>query len=216
MITLRRGAVALVVGLALVTSVAPGATAGGGDAAPDLPPDTRDELAAIFDPALAKLGLRTTRATLQDLESYKSSPTGTHLAMYVEPIDPTGVDDDYYLDRITTTTRIFVPKVFNRWSALESFDVCMEPVENPSPSPPPVTQLLVNRKTAKKIRWRRADLADLIDEAAQRSERGAESGSRDSFFLYVSPRLRDAQAYEDARDEAGLPPLTTTTRAPVT
>jgi hypothetical protein len=182
----------------------------------DLPPFSRDELAAIFDPALKKLGLRTTRASLQDLEEYRASPTGTHLAYYVEPIDPQGVDDEYYLDRIASTTKVFLPKVFKRWSDLEGFDVCLEPVDIPSPSPPPISQLQVNRKTAKSIKWQRADLADLVDEAAKRADGSDESGDRESFFLYISPRLHDAEQFLDAREKAGLPSITTTTRAPTT
>lgn len=181
----------------------------------DLPPYSRDDLAKIFDPALKKLGLRTTRASLQDLERYRASPTGTHLAYYVEPIDPQGVDDEYYLDRIASTAQVFLPKVFKEWSDLEGFDVCLEPVEIPSPSPPPVSQLQVDRATAKTIRWRKADLAKLMEEAAERSEGADETGSRDSFFLYLSPRLRDSDTYVEARDEAHLPPVTTTTRAPI-
>ena len=216
---LARVALVALVGASALAVPATAASAGSGsdgDAGAqtlDLPPYSRDALAAIFDPALAKLGLRTTRASLQDLEVYRSSPTGTHLAMYVEPIDPQGVDDDYYLERVASTTKVFLPKVFARWSDLESFDVCMEPVEIPSPSPPPVTQLQVDRKTAKKIRWQRSDLADLVGEAAKRSEGDDESGNRESFFLYLSPRLRGSKLYLDARDDAGLPPLTTTTRA---
>ena len=182
----------------------------------DLPPSTRDELAKIFDPALKKIGLRTTRASLQDLEEYRQSPTGTHLAYYVEPIKIEGIDDAFYLDRIASTTKIFLPKVFKEWSDLEGFDICLEPVEIPSPSPPPVTQLQVNRETAKDIKWQRAGLADLIGEAAERSDGATESGDRESFFLYISPRLHDAQQLQDARDDAGLPssPTTTSTRPP--
>jgi hypothetical protein len=182
----------------------------------DLPPSTRDELARIFDSALKKIGLRTTRASLQDPEEYRRSPTGTHLAYYVEPIEVEGVDDTFYLDRIASTTKIFLPKVFKEWSDLEGFDICLEPVEIPSPSPPPVTQLQVNRETAKDITWKRADLADLIGEAAERSAGATESGDRESFFLYISPQLRDAKQLQQARDHAGLPPTPTTTRPPTT
>jgi hypothetical protein len=184
----------------------------------DLPPYTRDELAELFDPALEKLGLRTTRASLQDLEDYRQSPTGTHLAYYVEPIETEGIDDAFYLDRIASTTKIFLPKVFKKWSDLEGFDICLEPVEIPTPSPPPVTQLQVDRETAKDIKWRRADLAELVGEAAERSTGATESGDRESFFLYISPRLRDAKQLQDAREDAGLPAVTTTTstRPPTT
>jgi len=206
-----------VAGIVVATSLAVPATAfaaGNGDTGDlDLPPHERDDIAEIFDPALKKLGLRMTRASLQDLESYRSSPTGTHLATYVEPINPDGVDDDFYLERIVETARVFLPRVFKEWSDLEGFDVCLEPVDIPTPVPPPVSQVQVDRKTAKTIKWRRADLADLMKEAADRSEGGDQSGDRDSFFLYISPRLRDAPSFEAARQDAGLPPLTTTTRA---
>ena len=217
-------AVALVATSGVVVETVAASTPSGGDTSDqsagqlDLPPYTRGELAEIFDPALKKIGLRTTRASLQDLEEYRQSPTGTHLAYYVEPIETEGVDDAFYLDRIASTTKIFLPKVFKEWSDLEGFDICLEPVEIPSPSPPPVTQLQVNRETAKDIKWKRADLGDLVGEAAERSTGATESGDRESFFLYISPRLHDAKQLQDARADAGLPPTptTTSTRPPTT
>jgi hypothetical protein len=190
--------------LALLTSSASAGETSG--ERPDLPPSTREELAKIFDPALEELGLRTTRAGLQDLETYRFTDTGTHLAVYVEPIQTDGVEESFYVDRITSSAKVFLPKVFRRWSALESFDVCIEPVEIPGPTPPPVTQIFVTDDTYRSVKWKRADLSTLVERAAEESTGSSESGNRETFFLYVSPRLHDVPAYERAREDAGLPP----------
>ncbi len=196
--------VALTAALAgVAVAMAPAAPAQSGS----LPPHTREELAAIFDPALKKLGLVTTRAGLQDLETYRFTEDGTHLAIYVEPIETEGVDADFYLDRIASSARVFLPKVYERWPGLESFDVCIEPVEIPSPTPPPVTQIFVTDDTYRSIKWKKADLSTLVKRAAKESKGSSESGNRETFFLYISPRLQDAKAYTDAREDAGLPPV---------
>jgi hypothetical protein len=211
----RRFAAIATLGAALLTAtvlVAPAARAQTGP----LPPSQREQLAKIFDPALKKLGLRTTRAGLQDLETYRFTADGTHLAVYVEPIETDGIEDEFYVDRVASSAKVFLPKVFNRWPGLESFDVCIEPVEIPSPTPPPVTQIFVTKDTFGSVKWKRADLAALIERAAEESTGSSESGNRETFFLYLSPRLHDVPEYERAREDAGLPTTTTTTRAPTT
>jgi hypothetical protein len=186
--------------------IAPGAPAQTGS----LPPSSREELAKIFDPQLEKLGLRTTRAGLQDLQTYEFTETGTHLAVYVEPIETEGIEDAFYVDRVASSAKVFLPRVFRRWPGLESFDVCIEPVEIPTPTPPPVTQIFVTDDTVASVKWKRADLATLVERAAEESTGSSESGNRETFFLYISPRLEDVPAYERAREEAGLPTTTTT------
>jgi hypothetical protein len=193
--------------LATTAIVAPMAPAQTGS----LPPPTREELAKIFDPQLEELGLRTTRAGLQDLETYRFTDDGTHLAVYVEPIETEGVEESFYLGRVASSAKVFLPKVFRRWPGLESFDVCIEPVESPSPTPPPVTQIFVTDDTYRSVKWKRADLATLVERAADESTGSSESGNRETFFLYLSPRLHDVPAYERAREDAGLPPPERTT-----
>ena len=211
----RRRSLPRVAVVAAVAAAVFGATVLIAPAAPaqtgPLPPSEREELAKIFDPALEKLGLRTARAGLQDLETYKFTDDGTHLAVYVEPIETDGIDDEFYLDRVASSAKVFLPKVYRRWPGLESFDVCIEPVEIASPTPPPVTQILVTKDTLGSVKWKRADLSTLIERAAEESTGSSESGNRETFFLYISPRLHDLPDYQRARKEAGLPSESETT-----
>jgi hypothetical protein len=201
-------AVALAVA-AITVAAAPGAHAGG--RAPDLPPSSRAALARLFDPQLEKLGLRTTRALLQSLETYRSDAEGTHLAIYVEPID--SMTDAEFLANITKVSRIFLPRVFKEWQDLESFDVCQEPVPgvDDRESPPPVTQLLVSRKGAKRVRWPKATLQDIL-EAAQLPPGSPPESTRD-FFLFVNAALAKQPAYLAASAAATTSTTSATTPA---
>jgi hypothetical protein len=178
-------------------------------AASDLPPAGRAALARLFDPQLAPLGLRTTRAALQDPDRYERSAQGTHLAIYVEPIAPGPVDRAVYVRNIVKVARIFLPFVYDRWSDLKSFDVCQEPEPalDPRPVPAPVTQLVASRAGAAAVKWKHATLATLLAKAdAVNGKRGA----ADPLALYVSPRSLAEPAYQDALRRAGLLAPTTT------
>jgi hypothetical protein len=172
-------------------------------AAPDLPPSGRDELARLFDPELAPLGLRTTRAALQDPDHYERSAKGTHLAIYVEPTAQGAVDRAVYVRNIMKVARIFLPFVYKQWSDLKSFDVCQEPepLLDPRPEPIPVTQLVADRKGAAAVKWKHASLAELIERANAVNGKG---GGADPLSLYVSPRTLTQPAYQDALRAAGL------------
>jgi len=176
----------------------------------DLPPPTRQALARIFDPALKELGLRTARAGLQDPDkSYRFTKDGTHLAVYVEPTSKGEVEGAVFLENVVASAQVYLPTVFRRWPGLETFDVCLEPeaIFAPTPFPPPVTQLQVSKEAAAEVRWKRLTLARLLELVAASGD--GETGDRESLFLYLSPRLRDEPAYLDAREAAGLPPVTT-------
>ena len=81
-----------------------------------LPPADRDEIAAIFDPLLEPLGLRTTRAALQRTDNYEQDPDGRHLAVYVEPIGTTYTDAQF-VDGYVDVARVYLPP---RVQALEA------------------------------------------------------------------------------------------------
>jgi hypothetical protein len=194
---------------AIMISAAPGAHAGG--RAPDLPPSSRAALVRLFDPQLEKLGLRTTRALLQNLETYRSDAEGTHLAIYVEPIE--SMTDEEFLANVTKVSRIFLPRVFKEWQDLESFDVCQEPVPgvDDRESPPPVTQLLVSRTGAKRVKWPKATLRDIVKAAQLPS--GAPPASQRDFFLFVNAQIAEQPAYEAAIAAATRSTTPTTTPA---
>jgi hypothetical protein len=199
-----RAALPLVASLTLVAQLLGGVVAHAGEQAPDLPPADRDVLARMFDPQLEPLGLRTTRAALQDPGGgYATSPTGRHLAIYVEPIAEGDVDRAVYVRNIMKTARIFLPYVYKEWSDLESFDICQEPepIRGPQLAPPPVTQLVAERDAALAVRWKRASLADFLRRA---EEIGAKRGQADPLYLVVSPRTRAEPAYQRALRVAGV------------
>lgn len=163
----------------------------------DLPPAKLRKLKKLFKSDVKPLGLRITRGTLQNLETYRDDPDGTHLALYVEPID-----DDYtsaeYLENFTRLTGTFVPAVFDRWDDLESFDICQEPVGDTRKVPPPTTQIFVARDALDRVgSWKTADLAELL--AASPRVRNISAG----YYVYFSPALQEDPAFEEAATEAG-------------
>ena len=211
-----RARLAATIACVVVLGVVAGTVAGAGAdvrSAPDLPPADRDALARMFDPDLRPLGLRTTRAALQDANGYERSATGTHLAVYVEPIAKGEVDRADYVRNIMKVARIFLPSVYRRWSDLESFDVCQEPEELvfPGPAPPPITQLVATRKGAAEVKWKHASLATLMERAQVVQ---GKRGGTDPLSLYVSPRTSLEPAYQDALERAGRASPQTGTSVP--
>jgi hypothetical protein len=138
---------------------------------------------------------------LQNLETYRSDPEGTHLAIYVEP-DGDAMSNEEYLENVTRVTKVFLPKVFKRWSDLESFDVCQEPPQalDTRTAPPPVTQILVSRKGVKRVRWKSATLDDIVAAAAIKV--GAPTASTRDFYLFVNADIADLPEYQAAVAEA--------------
>lgn len=176
-----------------------GSTSGDG-AGSRLPPSGRRALTALFREELEPFGLRITRAVLQSLETYERDPRGTHLALYVEPISDSYTDAQY-IENFTELTRTFVPDVFERWSGLESFDICQEPLGDDRESPPPVTQIFVHRDALDRVaRWRSASLVDLL--AASPSVPRTSAG----YYVYFAPDVRDEPQLEEAAARAGWKP----------
>ena len=165
-----------------------------------LPPPERKALARIFDPMLEDLGLRTTRARLQNRQSYAIDPNGRHLAIYVEPIDESYTDAEY-VENYDDVAKIFVPYVFNRWKGLKSFDVCQEPRpgDDANPEPPPITQITVSRKGSKFVRWRTATLTELLLAAIEHP--ATKPGIAD-YSVFFDHTLSDQPALIDARTRA--------------
>ena len=196
----RPGLVALLVAIATAAGGIAAPDAGARvHQAPDLPPADRNALARMFDPQLEPLGLHTTRAALQDNDNYERSATGTHLAIYVEPITPGSLDGAAYTRNIMRVSRVFLPSVFRRWRDLKSFDVCQEPDRDPRQVPPPVTQVIVTRKGVDAVRWKHASLATLIERARALKSR---HGSFDPLSLYVAPQLLTLPEFQAALQRA--------------
>ena len=183
-------AIAAVAATAATSSPAPAAGV-------DLPPARLAALKQRFDPLVKPLGLRVTRGMLQNLETYEEDPQGTHLALYVEPIAP-DYSDARYVTSFTKLTHMLVPVVFDRWTGLESFDICQEPVDDTREVPPPTTQIFVARSALDRVgSWKTATLTELL--GASPRARSISAG----YYVYFSPELRDDPRFARAAAKAG-------------
>ncbi|MGH9027177.1 MAG: hypothetical protein ACRDWD_13835, partial [Acidimicrobiia bacterium] len=157
------------------------------------PPNDFEELAAIFDPMVEPMGLEVTRGSLVDIDSYDESDTGNHLALYVEPTGEYSQAD--YVNGITQLTNLLTPMIFDRYSALDSYDICQEPPpdEDDQAAPPPVTQFHATRAQADVIDFpvTLEELRALYDETPRAIER-----------LYVDPSLEKTRGWKAAAPPA--------------
>jgi hypothetical protein len=162
----------------------------------DLPPAGALELESIYGPQLAELGLRLTdRGGLIDRSGggYEPSATGRHLALYVEPIGDRSVDE--YIEGIRTVA-VLLSDAFERWPALESYDVCQEPVDDGTQEesePLPVTQIELTREEAAAFDWDTVTVVDLV-----RASRADPPG----IALRVSQSMINDPAFEAVAEEA--------------
>jgi hypothetical protein len=126
-----------------------------------LPPHTDAALIELLDQLVEPLGFRMTRAALVDMTSYRASPEGRHLAVYVAPVAELTASE--HAEAFIPLARAFLPLVFERWPGLESFDICQEPYAWPGDgTPPAVTILDLDRATAGSIDWETIDLPTII------------------------------------------------------
>lgn len=193
-----RRPVLLVVAAALVwVPVACGDDGGNGEGAQGQvestprPPARFEGLAAIFDPVVEPYGLRITRGSLVDRAIYEESPTGNHLALYVEPDGEYSTAD--YVDGITELTNLLTPYIFERFTEIDSYDICQEPLPGVDDRevPPPVSQVLITRDEAGEIDFP-VDLATLRElYEDDRIE-----------LLHVNRTIERTSAWKDAAPEA--------------
>jgi hypothetical protein len=164
---------------------------GGGEPVTAYPPTTSEELADVFDPQLEPLGLRVTRGALIERSDggYVPSDTGEHLALYVEPIDEAGYDTADYVEGIGTVTALVTPQVFERWSGVETYDICQEPPADvdDSDTPAPYTQIEIDRASAAAVDWDEATTSTVLD-----------LGRTGDLRLVVTPAISADPAYQEA------------------
>ena len=153
---------------------------------------------AEFGAAVEGLGLRITRAArYAALDDHTLTPTGKHLALYVEPVGAASPAD--YVDRIQPLADIFLPEVFDRIPELATMDVCQEPppTEDPALVPKPYTQLIATRAQAEAIDWPNARVVDLLAAAVDHPNR-LSLGAREP----VSTSAAWKELYRSAVDQA--------------
>lgn len=162
----------------------------------DFPPNDVGELADIYDELLADFDVRLTRGEVIDRTDgqYEPSDTGTHLALYVEPLS--GSTDEVYLDQLVEITSIVTPQVFQEWGSIVSYDICQEPTtaENDADEPVPVTQVEITREAAADIDFEALDLAELLAIANLQDNPPVR--------VYADPVLKELPAWQEAADEA--------------
>jgi hypothetical protein len=168
----------------------------------ELPPNDVGTLRRLYDPVFETMGLRLTRAALVDVSAggYEPSDDGTHLALYVEPTGAYSEDD--FAAGLWTVSALVTPDVFARWSGLESYDICQEPLPgvDDRPEPFPVTQINITRDDAATIDWDNGDLVELLVAAKANPE----------IRLIVNREVRASASYQAAdgaaRARAGSQP----------
>lgn len=183
--TLTGPAATIAAAAALLPAISPDQT---------LPPQDLSSIRKVYDEALATMGLTLTRGALIDLDGgrYEPSPNGRHLALYVEPIE--GRTEEEYAEAAWTLSALITPDVFARWSGLDSYDICQEPLPevDPSPEPNPVTQLNLTRAAADTIDWTSGGLTDLLVAARESPD----------LRMYVNRDVRETPTYRAANEEA--------------
>jgi hypothetical protein len=131
-----------------------------------LPPAGALDLEPLYGDALAAVGMKLTdRGGLIDRSGggYVASPTGRHLALYVEPIEDERSTEAYY-DGILDVAVIF-SDIYDRWPGLETYDVCQEPPDpfgRQEAEPLPVTQIELSRSQSDAIDWDSVTVEDLV------------------------------------------------------
>ena len=165
------------------------------------PPNDRRAIERVYGQELREMGLRLARASLRDRTGgrYDLSDTGTHLALYVEPIGT--IDTRRYVDNIAPLTKMFATDVFERWSGLRSFDICQEPILPAGEEEPrPVTQIELTRAQARRIDWERAGLPAMIRAALAEPP---------GIHMFLSTRVLKSsdyeRAYRRAKEEVATP-----------
>jgi hypothetical protein len=188
----------LLVALALPASAT--SVAAAGERSQSLPPAARKDLVAIFEKKVEPFGLRVTRAALVNPKQERD-PSGTHLAIYVEPTGDYTVDD--YLDGTLDVSKVFLPYVFNRWKGLKSFDVCQEPrpVVDDRAVPSPETQVYATRAGSKLLDWKTADVATMIRTSQEEAAATATNGDV-RFSVFVAKHLQNTAAYQEVAGTA--------------
>jgi hypothetical protein len=196
---LRRNLLPVVV-LVLASVLTAGCRSSGRGTDPTLPPDGTKPVARLYDERLAPLGWRVQRSSLEELVvdgGVPIPPGRLHLAVYLRPLgDPSPAG---YVDALASVTRVFAVEVFERYSGLASFDVCLEPTEAQDPDgyPATLTQVTVSRAQASMLDWTTARPADVVAGAERHPN---------AVGLFVAESLMESPAWAEVRGEVASRP----------
>lgn len=163
----------------------------------ELPTNDEDELKALFAPLFEPIGQRVTRIGLYDLsQGFVRDDEGTHLAIYTDPLEPTGAgwDTERYIQACVDGVQACTPFIFDTWAGIETMDVCQEPPQEdaPEPEPPIVTQVQMGRADYRRIEsWDELTLTDLMAARARSPKTVRVRGDDD---VAAHPRWVEAEA----------------------
>lgn len=154
--------------------------------------DDITELQAVYGPPLAELDLVITRGGVVEFRG------GNHLQLYAEPT--TAAADNppqVFLDRMLTSFQALLPLLFDAYPDLDSFDLCQEPVPDPTTPPTepgyeePVTLFLITREGYESVEdWSTATLTDLFAVAGEELD--------DLGYSEVAPEVASLPAFQEA------------------
>lgn len=152
-----------------------------------------EEVRRTFDAELEALGMvLTEEGGVVDPTTYEADEEGTHLSIYLAPT--AAIEDAAYLEGVLDTARALAPGIFERWSAIESFDVCqLPPADDEGVA---LTRLDLDRAMVEELDWEGLDLTSFLQTADERAGEGIR--------LYVARPLRESDAYRQAMAAAGL------------
>jgi hypothetical protein len=187
--------------VAVLTLVVAAATACGGDddssgssGSGSLPPNRKSAIAEPYTDELEEMGLRITRAALVERDTGRPGPQARHLAVYVEPTGAYSADE--FADGIVGVTRVFLPDAFDRWSGLESFDVCQEPEPGVDDRqvPEPRTQIDISRAESAAVDWETVELGSIVLAAGRDGD--------DIFRVYADDGVTASTSYQEQVEAA--------------
>jgi hypothetical protein len=129
-------------------------------------------------------------------DGYEFSDTGSHLALYVEPIDDASYDINDYVTNIYVLMAVVTPEVFGPYAGILTYDICQEPyqAEDDGYEPFPVTQVEITREVAETYDWENGDLASFL----------AFLDTAEDTKVQVNDDVKNADSFQAAEAEAGL------------
>lgn len=144
--------------MAVLTLTTVGCSATSGSSSKPAVPISDAVVARAALPLLAPFGLKVQRSSIGE----KAAPrSGTELSLYVQPPGTESVDA--YATRMMPLAAAVIPELYAKYPGIDWIDLCQEPAKSSGAwETVPVTRLELTRSGARRIDWKRADLAQLL------------------------------------------------------